>query len=231
MRTLLLATALVSAIATPALANDPSLESCVKYAEADSEFKVATEEAGERAYNERNAIGSRISAGEAEARAAYRDVERPASAIRYKAIPPIEEKYNAARYALKTEKRKAIALLPDREQLYGDKREQLEKHFNAKLRKLNDAEGKEIRAVKDVYYDTRDQALKERDTKIQALRKKYIRANKEIDDAYKAAIAKPEETRRKIYEEAYEGPHSDNPEIMEKLRLRHRERCKALYDM
>ena len=59
MRTLLLAAALVSAIATPALANDPSLESCVKYAEADNVFKVATEESGERAYNERSAIGSR----------------------------------------------------------------------------------------------------------------------------------------------------------------------------
>ena len=231
MRTLLLATALVSAIATPTLANNPSLESCVKYAEADNVFKVATEEAGERAYNERSAIGSRINAEENKARAVYVDVFDHASAIRYKAIPPIEEKYDDARYALKAEKRKAIGLLPRGEQLYGDKRARIDKRFDAELRKLDKAEGKEIRAVKDVFYDAQEKALKERDTKLQALREEYNRASKEIDDAYKAAIAKPEEARRKIYEEAYEGPHSDDPEIMKKLRLRHRERCKALYDM
>ena len=172
-----------------------------------------------------------INAEENKARAIYGEVEHRASAIRYKAIRPIEEKYDDARYALKAEKRKAIGLLPRREQLYGDKRARIDKRFDAELRKLDKAEGKEIQAVRDVYYDTQEKALKERDAKFQALREEYHRANKEIDDAYKAAIAKPEEARRKIYEEAYEGPHSDDPEIMKKLRLRHRERCKALYGM
>ena len=52
-----------------------------------------------------------------------------------------------------------------------------------------------------------------------------------IEAMYQASVKEPKAIWEKAYEQAYEGPTSDNPEIMKKLRDRHRARCKALYDM
>lgn len=231
MRVLLLAAVLVSVIAAPALANDPSMESCVKYAEADSAFKIATEEARTRAYNARNEHATRIWDKEQKADADLRAAHHRERHIKREASAPILEKHEPAKIALKREKRRAIALLPRGEQLYGDKRGQLNMHFDAKHRKLINDTNSALDALDDIYNAAVKEAQDAHAAIKQELYEEKTRLNKEIDDAYEIAVAEPEAELSRIYEEAYEGPVSDNPKIMDKLRLRHRKRCKTLYDM
>ena len=231
MRALLLAAVLVSVIAAPALANDPSMESCVKYAEADSAFLAVTKETRTKDYKERVELGDSMLGKRQQARRDYEAARDRAYKAKRAAEAPIYEKSKRARAALEQERDRAVALLPGKKQLYSDEKTRIDQHFYAEVRRLGSDVDRAKAPITDIYNAAVEEAKNAHEAIRREIAEEEDRLANEIEDAYRIAVAEPEAERRRIYEEAYEGPVSDNPKIMDKLRLRHRKRCKTLYDM
>ena len=236
MRLFIIVSIVVAAFPLSAVSDtpdDPILATCLKYAEADYNYRQAIRPAQGKARSANNEIAMTLESAKAKAREEREAAVETARVVYEQA----REAAQARREAEVAEARAAHdAAVAEAERIsdWAARRSAVRKARKA----LREAERKAGAAFAaslvrpSATRDTARETARAAEAEVSGrARQVAADARVEVDMQYRAATKQYFQDHRRAYVEIYDGPRSEVKHLMEQVQEWHRERCRALYDL